>query len=70
MSLEQILKVIRHTKLLKSSTKMKLERRDKGKYCLFHEGHKHSICDCYHLKDEIETLICNGYLKGFVEEAP
>lgn len=49
--------------------KMKLGRVDKGKNCLFDEDNKHSTSDCNQLKDEIDALIHNGYLKEFFGKA-
>ncbi|KAK4388383.1 hypothetical protein Sango_2444900 [Sesamum angolense] len=43
------------------------KRMKSHKYCLFHKDHGHSTEDCFHLKDEIEKLIQQGYLKEYVE---
>ncbi|MCQ7416408.1 retropepsin-like domain-containing protein, partial [Salmonella enterica] len=67
---EQVLMEIRNTGLLKFPGRMKssADRRDKSQYCLFHRDHGHSTRNCIQLKDEIEALIQNGYLKEFVGE--
>ena len=36
------------------------------KYCQFHEDFGHSTAECFHLREEIESLILSGYLKEFV----
>ena len=33
------------------------ERRDKNKYCRFHQDHGHRTDKCRHLKYQVETLI-------------
>ncbi|KAL0364157.1 UNVERIFIED_CONTAM: hypothetical protein Sangu_0513300 [Sesamum angustifolium] len=43
------------------------KRMKSNKYCLFHKDRSHSTEDCFHLKDEIEKLIQQGYLKEYVE---
>ena len=45
------------------------ERRNKGKYCCFHKDHEHDTDDCHDLKDQIENLIQQGKLKGFVGQS-
>ncbi|KAL0433889.1 UNVERIFIED_CONTAM: hypothetical protein Slati_2723200 [Sesamum latifolium] len=44
------------------------KRMTSDKYCHFHRDHGHSTEECYHLKNEIEKLICRGYLREFVEQ--
>ena len=39
-----------------------IERRDKNKYCRFHQDHRHLTDKCRHLKDQVETLIRQGKL--------
>lgn len=36
------------------------------KYCEFHEDFSHSRVRCFSLREEIESLTLNGYLKEFV----
>ncbi|XP_052292006.1 uncharacterized protein LOC127900808 [Citrus sinensis] len=38
------------------------------KYCEFHEDFGHSTAECFHLREEIESLIISGYLKEFVAD--
>ena len=45
-----------------------LERKDKSKYCRFHQDHKHRIDECKHLKDQVETLIQQRKLQKYVRE--
>ena len=42
------------------------ERRDKNKYCRFHQDHGHRTDECRHLKDQVETLIRQGKLQKYV----
>ena len=42
------------------------EVRDKSKYCRFHQDLGHHTDECRHLKDQVETLICQGKLQKFV----
>ncbi|KAL0394567.1 UNVERIFIED_CONTAM: hypothetical protein Slati_4422900 [Sesamum latifolium] len=39
------------------------KRMRSSKYCQFHKDRGHSTEDCFHLKDEIEQLIQQGYLE-------
>lgn len=43
----------------------KTTRRDKDKYCDFHEDYGHTTNEYKHLKDEIERLIWEGSLKHY-----
>ncbi|KAL0393025.1 UNVERIFIED_CONTAM: hypothetical protein Sradi_2525300 [Sesamum radiatum] len=43
------------------------KRMKSNKYCLFHKDRGHSTEDCFHLKDEIEKLVQQGYLREYVE---
>ena len=36
------------------------------KYCEFHEDFGHSTTECFTLREEIESLILNGYFKEFI----
>ena len=45
-----------------------IERRDKNKYCRFHQDHGHCIDECRHLKDYVETLIRQGKLHKFIKK--
>lgn len=62
---------IRNTNLFNAPRKLKSnpDNRDKSQYCLFHRDHGHSTRNCIQLKDEIEGLIRNGYLKEFTTKA-
>lgn len=53
--------------LLKELEKMRT-RRDKRKYCFFRDDHGHLTRECIQLKDEIEALIRNGFLKEYISE--
>ena len=41
-------------------------RRDTTKYCRFHKENGHKTSKCFQLRDHIETLIREGYLKDIV----
>lgn len=43
-------------------------RKDKGRYCAFHDANGHVTADCRHLKDHIEDLMRRGYLTEFVAQ--
>ncbi|XP_022148331.1 uncharacterized protein LOC111017012 [Momordica charantia] len=40
---------------------------DRCWYCLFHRETGHNTSECIRLKEEIESIIQNGYLKEFVD---
>lgn len=68
---EQILVVVQNTDLLKRPERLKTnpDRRNKHKYCMFHQDHGHTSRNCIQLRDKIESLIKEGYLKEFVSES-
>lgn len=43
-------------------------KRNKDKFCDYHEDHGHDTDDCKDLKCEIELCIQNGHLKQFVQD--
>ena len=45
-----------------------VERRDKSKYCRFHQDDEHRTNECRHLKDQVETLIQQGKLQKYVKK--
>ena len=45
-----------------------VERRDKSKYCRFHQNHEHCTNECRYLKDQVETLIRQGKLQKYVRK--
>ena len=42
------------------------ERRDKNKYCRFHQDHRHRSNECRHLKDQMETLVGKGSYRSML----
>ena len=44
------------------------ERRDKSKYCRFHQVHGHCTNECRQLKDQVENLIRQGKLQKYVRK--
>ncbi|TXG66066.1 hypothetical protein EZV62_007341 [Acer yangbiense] len=66
---EQILATLHETGLLTKPEPLRGEpsRRNQAKYCDFHGDIGHTTSECFHLKDHIETLIRNGYLKEFID---
>ena len=59
MPIEQVLIQIRNDPSLQwpKPISIPVERRDKSKYCRFHQDHGHHTNECRHLKDQVETLI-------------
>ncbi|XP_075636791.1 uncharacterized protein LOC142609034 [Castanea sativa] len=43
-------------------------KRSRDKYCCFHHDHGHDTSECYDLKQQIEALIRQGKLQGFVSK--
>ncbi|GMN33966.1 hypothetical protein TIFTF001_044856, partial [Ficus carica] len=66
---EQILMQIQHRNLLVPPAPMKGDpnKRDKSKYCRFHQDFGHDTSNCYQLKGQIEALVQQGQLREFVE---
>ena len=64
MPIEQVLMQIRDDPSLQWPKPIStlVERRDKSKYCRFHQDHRHRTDKCKHLKDQVETLIQQGKL--------
>ncbi|XP_077248665.1 uncharacterized protein LOC143888198 [Tasmannia lanceolata] len=69
-SRRRILTVIKEEDFLKWPARMlsKGNKRDKSKYCSFHEDHGHDTDECRHLKEEIELRINRRYLRKYVKE--
>ena len=44
------------------------ERKDRNKYCRFHQDHGHRTDECRNLKDQVETLIWQGKLQKYVKK--
>ncbi|XP_052290088.1 uncharacterized protein LOC127899958 [Citrus sinensis] len=42
-------------------------RRDKGRFCKFHDTHGHTISQCRDLKIQVEDLVRNRYLDEYVD---
>ena len=70
MSIEQVLMQIRDDPSLQWSKPISTlaERRDKNKYCRFHQDHGHRTDECRHLKDQVETLIRQRKLQKSVRK--
>ena len=41
-------------------------KRNQNKYCWYYKDVGHTTEECITLKDEIEKLICRGYLQDYV----
>ena len=41
-------------------------KRDRNKFCEYHQDHGHLTSECYHLRRQIEALIQDGKLKEYV----
>lgn len=59
---------IKNKNLLKWLYKLLLDHKaiNHGKYCSFHNDYGNITNGCFNLRDEIEDLICRGYLCQFV----
>ena len=70
MLIEQVLMQIRDDPSLQwpKPISTSLERRDKSKYCRFHQDHRHSTDEYRHLKDQVETLIQQGKLQKYIKK--
>ena len=70
MPIEQVLMQIRDDPSLQWPKPIStlVERRDKSKYCRFHQDHGHYTDECRHLKDQVETLIRQGKLQKYVKK--
>ena len=66
--LEQVLMQIKDDPSLKWLEKMKGDpnKRNRNKYCRFHRDHGHDTDECFDLKQQIENLIRQGKLRGFL----
>ena len=71
MPIEQVLIQIRDDPSLQWQKPIStpVERRDKIKYCRFHQDHEHRIDECRHLKDQMETLIRQGKFQKYIKKA-
>ena len=70
MPIEQVLVQIRVDPSLQwpKPISTPVEKRDKNKYCRFHQDHGHRTDECRHLKDQVETLIRQGKLQKYVRK--
>ncbi|PON38222.1 hypothetical protein TorRG33x02_345630 [Trema orientale] len=68
---EQIMIQIEGKNMLKAPLPMRAppEKRNMNKYCRFHKELGHKTSECHHLKDQIEGLIQQGYLREYVNRA-
>ncbi|XP_052206823.1 uncharacterized protein LOC127811156 [Diospyros lotus] len=64
----EILATIENKDYLKKSRPMKAlaNKRSKDKYCRFHRDHGHDTEECHQLKEEIQELINQGFLRRFM----
>ena len=70
MPIEQVLMQIRDDLSLQWSKPISTpaKRRDKNKYCRFHQDHGYRTDECMHLKDQVETLIRKGKLQKYIRK--
>ena len=68
--IDQVLMHIKDEGTLTCPDKLKGDpsKRPKDKYCRFHRDHGHDTADCYDLKQQIEALIRQEKLQGFVSK--
>ncbi|KAJ9183224.1 hypothetical protein P3X46_007113 [Hevea brasiliensis] len=63
-------KWLRYQIAKKKKLKLKtIGKRDRSKYCHFHDDHGHTIDECRQLKDEIKRLIRDRHLRRFTRES-
>ncbi|XP_024039511.1 uncharacterized protein LOC112098123 [Citrus clementina] len=69
MSLDEVYEAIKDRGLLHLPTPItKLpNRRDRGRYCKFHDTHGHTTAECRDLKTQVEDLVRNRYLDEFMD---
>ncbi|GFZ09950.1 hypothetical protein Acr_21g0005490 [Actinidia rufa] len=68
----QVLSEIKHKEFVKWAGKIKTDpqKRNRNKYCEFHQDHGHNTEDCFQLKEQIFDLIKRGYLRKYVVDRP
>ena len=68
--IDQVLMQIKDKGALTFPDKLKGDpnKRSRDKYYFFHRNHSHDVVDCYDLKQQIEALIKQGKLQGFVSK--
>lgn len=44
-------------------------KRNKGRYCLFHQDRGHTTLDCFDPKEEVKDLIRRDYLKEYLDDS-
>ena len=67
-SVEDVFLAIEHTSVYKRPDSMRGDhsKRNQNKYCRYHKDVDHTTEECIILKDEIENLIREGYLRDYV----
>ncbi|XP_057493152.1 uncharacterized protein LOC130778639 [Actinidia eriantha] len=65
---DEVLTEIKHEEFVKWPEKIKTDpsRRNRNKYCEFHQDHGHNTEDCFQLKEQLADLIKKGYLRKYV----
>ncbi|GFY80793.1 hypothetical protein Acr_01g0006020 [Actinidia rufa] len=68
----QVFSDIKHEEFVKWPGKIKTDpqRRNRNKYCEFHQDHGHNTENCFQLKEQIADLIKRGYLRKYVATRP
>ncbi|GMN49655.1 hypothetical protein TIFTF001_018818 [Ficus carica] len=69
-TIEHVLNQVSVRGLLRNPPPIRTDRsrRNQNKYCHFHKDVGHDTKDCIQLRDQIEQLIREGYLREFVEK--
>ena len=70
-SREDVFLATEHTGVYKRPSSMRGDRskRNQNKYCQYHKDVGHTTKECIMLKDEIEKLNPEGYLRDYVRNA-
>ncbi|GFZ04978.1 hypothetical protein Acr_17g0005500 [Actinidia rufa] len=68
----QVLTEIKHEEFIKWPWKIKIDphKRNKNKYCEFHQDHERNTEDYFQLKEQIADMIKRGYLEKYVANRP